>query len=245
MSSRDLLGIRRIAAKIGGGGGGTVGPAGPASTVAGPQGPQGIKGDAGDTGAASTVAGPKGDTGNPGAEGPQGQQGIQGIQGPAGAGAVRTLYALTLAHTNSATTPTTIASAAIDIDWVHTMVEGKMYRISIFGLYQTVGLATGGRINLLGAGGLAGTVAGSMWGAIAQATSATVLETVIYSFANAAGSFLLTTAVNPINAPHTIGAEFVFNCTTGGTLAIQFASEVAASAAQMNAGSIMVVDQLN
>ncbi len=125
------------------------------------------------------------------------------------------------------------------------MVAGKTYRFTIFGLYQTVGLGTGARLNLLGAGGLAGTVAGSMWGAIAQGTVATGLETTIFSFANAAGSFILTTAVNPINAPHTIGAEFVFDCTTGGTLSLQFASEVAASAAQMNPGSIMTVQLLN
>ncbi len=157
---------------------------------------------------------------------------------------ITSLYPLTLAHTNATTTPTTVASAVTDPDWVHTLVAGKMYRFNIFGLYQTVGLATGARLNLLGAGGLAGTVAGAFTGAIAQATGATNLEATIYSFANAAGSFILTTAVNPINAPHMMRAEFVFNCTTGGTLAMQFASEVAASAAQMNAGSIMVVEEL-
>ncbi len=167
---------------------------------------------------------------------------------PAGGGSgapFPTIYKLTLAHTNATTTPTTIASTVADVDWVHTLVAGKTYQFSIFGLYQTVGLGTGARLNLLGAGGLAGSVAGMMWGAIAQATAATTLEAAIYSFANAAGSFILTTAVNPINAPHMMGADFIFECTTGGTLAIQFASEVAASAAQMNPGSFMTVQLLN
>ena len=158
---------------------------------------------------------------------------------------VPTIYRLTLAHTNATVTPTTVASTITDVDWVHTLVAGKTYRFGIYGLYQTIGLATGARLNLLGAGGLAGTVAGWMRGAIAQATGATNLEATIYSFANAAGSFLLTTAVNPINAPHMMAAEFTFACTTGGTLALQFASEVAASTAQLNAGSVMVVEELS
>jgi hypothetical protein len=157
----------------------------------------------------------------------------------------RTLYALASPHTNSTVTPSTIGNATADPDWQHTLVAGKAYRFTIWGTHQTAALTTGIRINLLGAGGLAGTVAGMMWGAIAQATGASALEAPIFSFANGAGAFLLTTAVAPINAPHFNGADFVFHCTTGGTLALQFASEVAASAAQMNAGSAMLVEELN
>lgn len=167
---------------------------------------------------------------------------------PAGGGGgapFPTIYKLTLAHSNATVTPTTIASTIADVDWVHTMVAGKTYRFSIYGQYQTIGLGTGGRLNLLGAGGLAGLVAGRMWGSIAQGSVATALDAGLYSFANAAGSFLLTPSVSPINAPHNMGADFVFECSTGGTLAIQFASEVAASAAQMNAGSFMTVQLLN
>jgi len=171
--------------------------------------------------------------------------GVTSAFAPGGAAAGPTIYKLTLAHSNATITPTTIASTIADVDWVHTMVAGKIYSFDIFGLYQTIGLGTGARLNLLGAGGLAGRVAGYMRGSIAQATGATNLEAVIYSFANAAGSFILTTAVNPINAPHMMIGSFIFECTTAGTLAIQFASEVAASAAQMNAGSFMTVTLLN
>ncbi len=157
----------------------------------------------------------------------------------------RTIYKLTLAHSNATVTPTTIASTIADVDWIHTLVAGKTYRFNIYGQYQTIGLGTGARLNLLGAGGLAGLVAGGMWGAIAQGTNATSLDAGLYSFANGAGSFLLTTSVSPINAPHMMGSDFIFECSTGGTLALQFASEVAASAAQMNAGSFMLVEELN
>ncbi len=57
-------------------------------------------------------------------------------------------------------------------------------------------------------------------------------------------TFSLTTAVNPINSPHIWGADFVFRCTTGGTLSLQWASEVNASAAQLNVGSVMMVEEI-
>lgn len=162
-----------------------------------------------------------------------------------GSGAVRTFYSLANAHTNSTVTPSTIGNATADVDWVHTLVAGKAYRFVIWGQYQSVALTTGGRMNLLGAGGLAGTVSGMMWGGIQQAAAASTLEVPIFSFANGTGAFLLTTAVAPINSPHTWGADFVFVCSTGGTLALQWASEVAASAAQLNAGTCMLVEELN
>ncbi len=161
-----------------------------------------------------------------------------------GSEVVRTIYRLTAAHSNSTVTPTTISNAAGANPWTHTMVANKTYRVTIFGTYQSAALTTGGRMNLLGAGGLAGSVAGMMWGGIQQAAAATTLEVPIWSFANGTGAFLLTTAVAPINSPHVWGADFVFRCTTGGTLSLQWASEVAASAAQLNIGSVMMVEEI-
>lgn len=166
---------------------------------------------------------------------------------PAGGGgglALPTLYRLTANHSNSTTTPSTIGNAGGNTPWTHTLVAGNTYYIRVFGLYQSGTAATGGRMNLLGAGGLAGTVSGMMWGGIVQAAAASTLEGPIYSFANGAGAFLLTTGVSPINAPHIWGAEFVFHCTTGGTLSLQWASETAV-ATQLNSGSIMMVQLLN
>lgn len=155
----------------------------------------------------------------------------------------RTPRVLSAAHTNSTVTPTTITDGTTA--WTHTMVAGKVYRFQVWATYQAAALTTGGRMNLLGAGGLAGNINGMMWGGIAQAAAATTLEVPLFTFANGTGAFLLTTAVNPINSPHIWGADFVFVCTTGGTLSLQWASEVAASAAQLNAGSALLVEELN
>lgn len=163
---------------------------------------------------------------------------------PSGGGSTRTVYRLGSAHSNSTTTPTTIGSTTGDTDWVHTLVANKTYRFTVVGTYQTAALTTGGRMNLLGAGGLAGTVSGSMEGAIAQAAAASALKVPIWTFANGTGAFLLTTAVAPINSPHFWEADFVFRCTTGGTLALQWASEVASSAAQLNVGAVLIVEEI-
>jgi hypothetical protein len=160
----------------------------------------------------------------------------------------RTLYEVTVAHTNtSATTSTTITDGTTA--WTHTCVAGKSYKFMITGTFQT-SLATAGlRLSLLGAGSVAGQVNGAMWGELAQGSVATGLTATLFALGTVAtawptGSFLLTTAVSPINSPHSFGAEFVFRCTTGGTISIQQAPEVAATS-QINVGSAMVVELLN
>jgi hypothetical protein len=210
----------------------------------GPEGPQG------ETGA----AGPKGDKGDTGNTGAQGQQGVQGppgdngdpgVQGPPGTPApLPIVKRLIAAHSNSTATPTTIGNAGGNAAWTITLVANRTYLFTVLANYQTVALATGGRMNLLGAGGLAGTVAGSMRASIVQAAAATALDVPIWTFANGAGSFLLTTSVSPINSPHIWGANFVFRCSAGGTLSLQWASEVAASSAQLNIGSMLIVEEI-
>lgn len=155
----------------------------------------------------------------------------------------RTARVLSAAHSNSTVTPTTITDGTTA--WTHTLAAGKVYRFQVWATYQTAINTTGGRMNLLGAGGLAGTVQGMMWGGVTNAAAATTLEIPITTFANGTGAFLLTTATNTANTPHIWGADFVFVCTTGGTLSLQWASEVAASASQLNAGSAMLVEELN
>src|SRR5687767_14076380 len=92
---------------------------------------------------------------------------------PGGGRPLPTLYTLSAAHSNSTVTPSTVGSSNADADWIHTLVAGKVYRFTVFATYQSVALTAGGRMNLLGAGGLAGNVAGMMWGGIAQAAAAT------------------------------------------------------------------------
>lgn len=56
---------------------------------------------------------------------------------------------------------------------------------------------------------------------------------------------MTSTGVGVINSPHNWYSVSVFNCTTSGTFQVQWASEVAASAARLNAGSVMIVTALN
>jgi hypothetical protein len=165
-----------------------------------------------------------------------------------GSGPVRTVRILGAAHTNtSATTSTTITDGTTP--WTHTLVAGKSYRITILGTYQT-NLATAGlRLSVLGAGGIVGQLNGIAWGAVAQGSVATSLDATLFALGTVAtawpvGSFLLTTAVSPINSPHQFGVNAVFRCTTGGTLSFQAAPEVAATS-QINIGSTFIVEELN
>ncbi len=153
-----------------------------------------------------------------------------------------TVKKLGVAHSNSTVTLSTITDGTSA--WSHSVVAGKSYTFKVIGNYQTAALTTGAKLAVTATTAV-GTVAGSAWGAIGQATVATGLEATIYSVVSgAAGTFVLTSGVTAINSPHNIGMEFVFNCTTSGTLAIQFASEVALSAAQLNIGSVLIVEEI-
>lgn len=159
----------------------------------------------------------------------------------------RTVYVLTAAHSNSTTTSTTITDGTTA--WSHSVVAGKTYRFSVTGTYQTAALTTGMRMSVLPTNAV-GSINGFGVGAIAQAAGSTGLEVTLFAPATSTtvwptGSSLLTTAVNPINSPHHVYLEFIYRCTTSGTIALQFASEVATSAAQLNLGSALVVEELN
>jgi hypothetical protein len=117
------------------------------------------------------------------------------------------------------------------------------------GTFQS-SLATAGiRLSLLGAGGVVGVVGGVASGAIAQGSVNSALDAGLYALGTVAtawpaGSFLLTTAVGATNSPHFFAIEFIFHCTTGGTISIQQAPEVSATT-QINARSVLIVEELN
>lgn len=127
------------------------------------------------------------------------------------------------------------------------VTAGKKYQISLIGDHQTAVLTTGGSIGFVLTSGT-GTIKGFVKMAISQTTNATDLRTTIYAI-NAtnttAGSFIVSTGVFPINSPNYFNAELIFDCLTTGVFQLQYASEIAASAAQMNAGTVMIVDTLN
>lgn len=127
------------------------------------------------------------------------------------------------------------------------VTAGKKYLIKLIGDYQTAATATGGSIGFVLTSGT-GTIKGSAEMEVSQSTVATGLKSTIRAI-NAtnttAGSFITSTGVSVINSPHGFSATLIFDCLTTGVFQLQWATEVAASSAQMNAGSVMIVETLN
>ncbi|MBW4362610.1 hypothetical protein [Flavobacterium taihuense] len=155
--------------------------------------------------------------------------------------APQTVTTLPLAsnYVNSTVTRTSVTG------WTFNVTAGKRYKIEIIGTYQTAVTTTGGSIGFILSSG-AGSIMGLMEGEIVQTTAATGLRTTIRAV-NAtnttAGSFMTTTGVGVINSPHYIGGILNLKCTTSGVFEVQFASEVAASSAQLNADSLLLVTE--
>jgi len=139
---------------------------------------------------------------------------------------------LTVANTNSSNT-------VYNTVWTFNAIAGAIYKMEMIGTHQTVATTTGIKIKL---GGTATcNVVGKLYGAISNAAVATELAIP----ATTMTSELVTTGVAVINTPHFVGADVVFRCTVGGTVLVTMASEVNASAAQLNIGSTCVVERIN
>jgi hypothetical protein len=153
---------------------------------------------------------------------------------------LRTLYKLSSAASSSITTLADIS------DWTIPVVSGNTYRIEVIAMYQTAALTTGVKLAIYARDSAVGSIIGMMEGGLSAASVATELKTpiTVCAASNAAGSFLLTTAVSTINTPHYIGGTMIFTCTTSGNIRFQMASEVASSAAQINANSVVIVDDI-
>lgn len=127
------------------------------------------------------------------------------------------------------------------------VTAGKKYKIEIIGTYQTAVTTTGGSLGYVLTSGT-GTIMGEIKMAITQGTSATDLGQTIFAI-NAtnttSGSFMTSTGVSAVNAPHKIISSLIFDCTTTGFFQLQWGSEVAASSAQINAGLVMIITPLN
>jgi len=162
------------------------------------------------------------------------------IPTPAGGGSSPIPLKLVSNFSNSTVTQTPVTG------WTVPVVAGKTYRIVINASYQTAATTTGGTLGFYMTSG-SGTITGEAKGHITQAAAATPLSKTIWvcTTLGAAGSFLTTTAVAPINAPHYFGADVFFTCTVSGNLQIGWASEVAGSASQLNANSSLIYQALN
>ena len=127
------------------------------------------------------------------------------------------------------------------------VTAGKKYEIKLVGSYQTAALTTGGSIGFVLTSG-SGNIIGFITMSISQTSAASDLTTTIRAISSSnalAGSFMTSTGVTVINSPHYFNGELLFDCLTTGVLQLQFATEVAASSAQINAGAVMIVDVLN
>ena len=145
----------------------------------------------------------------------------------------------------SANVGSTTTARADVTGWSFAVTSGKSYRVEIVALYQSAANTTGGSIGFVLPTGV-GSIFGFVEGDVANTTVATTLRRPIYAIDatnTTTGSFITTTGVGVINSPHSIHSVLTFNCTTSGTFQVQWATEVAASAAQLNSGSAMYVTE--
>ena len=143
--------------------------------------------------------------------------------------------------------PSTTSSRANVTGMSFSVTAGKKYKISLIGDYQTGVTTTGGSIGFVLTSGT-GTIKGFVTMAISQSTVATDLTTTIRAINGTnttAGSFIISTGVSVINSPHYFTGELIFDCVTSGVFQLQFASEVASTSAQLNSGSVMIIETLN
>ena len=145
----------------------------------------------------------------------------------------------------SAFSSTSVTQAAVT-GWSFPVTTGKSYRIEIIATYQTDATTTGGAMGFVLIGGGAGTIAGELEAKITSTSTASDMKQSIYTInttTDTTGSTLTTKGVGTINQPHHIGGHLIFNCTTSGTFQVNYATEVAASASQLNAGSVLFVTE--
>lgn len=117
-------------------------------------------------------------------------------------------------------------------------VAGEIYRMKFIGKHSTVITTTGIKLKL---GGTAVcNVGGEMFGNISAASVATQLSIP----AALMTTELITTGVSGANVSHTCGVDIIFQCTTGGTVLLTFASEVNTSACTILPSSTILVERL-
>lgn len=151
-------------------------------------------------------------------------------------------------YTLAAAFPSVVTTRANVTGWSHSITAGKRYLIRVVGTHQTAATTTGGSIGFVLASGTLTSAQGYIRMGASNLQAATEVSIPIYlinTTNTTVGSFITTTGVTTINTPHHIDIEFTLNCLTSGVLNVQWASEVAASSAQINSGAEFIVTQLN
>jgi hypothetical protein len=127
------------------------------------------------------------------------------------------------------------------------VLAGKKYKIELIGDYQTTVLTTGGSLGFIMTSGTA-TIKGSatMETSIASANNSGIKMSITSLVSAAApGSFITSSGVSLINAPHNLSANLVLSCLTNGVFQVQWGSGVDTSPATLNSGTILIITQLN
>jgi len=153
----------------------------------------------------------------------------------------RTVLSLASNFSSTSTTRANVTGMSFAV------TAGKKYSIKIVGDQQTAATATGGSIGFVlpsGTGNIKGFITMAI-GQSAAATDQTITIRAINATNTTAGSFITSTGVSTINSPHYFYGELIFECITSGVFQMQYGTEVASSAAQMNAGSTMIIETLN
>lgn len=138
------------------------------------------------------------------------------------------------------TTYITLSSTLISTDstfkdvtgFAFDVIAGKTYDIELIGAYQSNLITMGCKLGVRLTSGT-GTILGYIAGAIANTAVATELKAsirAINSSATTTGSFIVTTAVAPINQDHNIEARLSFTCATDGRFTFTFGNETTGTA---------------
>jgi hypothetical protein len=147
---------------------------------------------------------------------------------------------LSLVDAESSTTTSLSLIEDPNGDWSIPVVSGRTYLFRMVGTFQTDNTTTGARLNVRTVSGGAGTINGRFYGAIDNSVVASERKQTLSSLP----ATFITPSVAAINTPHALGFEFAFVCTGSGSIEVRWGSEVAASAAQINPGSTLIVDAL-
>ncbi len=204
--------------------GGEPGPQGPAGSP-GPQGatgPQGLTGPKGDTGS----TGPQGSQGLTGLQGPQGVQGLTGATGNTGpTGPTGPAWA---SKVLLATPANSSAITAADVPGCSFAVTPGTYRFRFHVLFSSTVTTTGLQL----------TVNGPAASLVSYKCEIPISATAsVANYKTAFGQLTVGTGVAAINTVYLASIEGLAQITSPGTLQLQFASEIAATAVTVREGT--------
>jgi hypothetical protein len=144
-----------------------------------------------------------------------------------------------IAQTNTTRVPVT--------SWSIPVIAGKSYLIEILSTYRSVVATTGGSMGFTTSGGAVGTIRGYFEGDLSNTFTAAGFRaplSAINTVGTTTNSFLTTTGTT-LGQSQCFNARAVFNCTTGGSVIVNWGTEIANSRAWLEAGSSLIVTLLN